>query len=146
LDFEELERLVDLVQQASICEITLKRGDQRITIRRSLHHAFPQNQEMCLTAPEEEAELVETSLGADTLNTETACVRAPLVGIFTHVRPQVKVGTPVNEGQVIAQIEAMGIKNEVVAPIKGVVQEIFVEDMQPVEYDQELFLITSERP
>jgi biotin carboxyl carrier protein len=146
LDFEELERLVDLVQRASICEITLKRGDQRITIRRSLHHTFPQNQEICFTAPEDEAELAETSLCEETLKTETACVRAPLVGIFTHVRPQVKVGTPVNEGQVIAQIEAMGIKNEVVAPIKGVVQEVFVEDMQPVEYDQELFLITSERP
>ncbi|CEK16000.1 biotin carboxyl carrier protein [Chthonomonas calidirosea] len=146
MDFEELERLVDLIQQASVCEITLKRGDQRITIRRSLHPVFPQNQEMCLATSEDEMELAETSLSEESLRTETAYVKAPLVGIFTHVRPQVKVGTPVNEGQVIAQIEAMGIKNEVVAPIKGVVQEVFVEDMQPVEYDQELFLITSERP
>lgn len=145
MDFQELERLIDIVQHAAISELTIKQGDSRITIKRALYPPAP-----AISAQvEEEADaLSDIPLEEDAISTPAkfTTVTSPLVGTFAHVHPPVGVGTRVKKGQVIAQIEAMGLKNEVTAPVDGVVCEVLVEDMQPVEYAQELFVISSEGP
>ncbi|MCD6082956.1 acetyl-CoA carboxylase biotin carboxyl carrier protein, partial [Candidatus Aerophobetes bacterium] len=73
-------------------------------------------------------------------------VRSPLVGTFYRApspeeEPFVEVGDEVTEGQTLCIIEAMKVMNEITSEVSGKVKKILVENGQPVEYDQELFLI-----
>ncbi len=73
-------------------------------------------------------------------------VRAPIVGTFYRspspdADPFVKVGDRVNPGDTLCIIEAMKLMNEIKAETSGVIKQILVENAQPVEYDQPLFVI-----
>ncbi len=73
-------------------------------------------------------------------------VRAPIVGTFYRrpspdSDPYVKVGDSVDEGDVLCIIEAMKLMNEIEAEASGVIKEILVEDAEPVEFDQPLFVL-----
>lgn len=73
-------------------------------------------------------------------------VRAPIVGTFYRKpapdeEPFVDVGDDVNQGDVVCVIEAMKLMNEIECEVQGRVKKILVEDAQPVEYDQPLFVI-----
>jgi acetyl-CoA carboxylase biotin carboxyl carrier protein len=80
---------------------------------------------------------------------KTHVVRAPIVGTFyrapsPEADPFVEVGTRVKPGDVLCIIEAMKLMNEIESEVAGVVREILVENGQPVEYDQPLFVIALE--
>ncbi len=73
-------------------------------------------------------------------------VKAPIVGTFYRApSPEddsfVRVGDTVNPGDVLCVIEAMKLMNEIESEVKGVVKQILVENAQPVEYDQPLFVL-----
>jgi acetyl-CoA carboxylase biotin carboxyl carrier protein len=73
-------------------------------------------------------------------------VRSPIVGTFYRApapdaAPFVQVGADVNPGMVLCIIEAMKLMNEIESDVSGKVMKILVENGQPVEYDQVLFLI-----
>lgn len=73
-------------------------------------------------------------------------VKAPIVGTFyaasnPEAAPYVKVGDTVKAGQVLCIIEAMKLMNEIEAEAGGVVREILVQNAEPVEYGQTLFII-----
>ncbi len=87
----------------------------------------------------------ETETEADT-DTEEHVVKAPIVGTFYRAPspdsdPFVEVGDSVSEGDVLCIIEAMKLMNEIECETSGTVQEILVEDAEPVEFDQPLFVI-----
>ncbi len=88
--------------------------------------------------------------GAADTETETAAeehiVKAPIVGTFYRAPspdsdPFVEVGDSVSEGDVLCIIEAMKLMNEIECETSGTIQEILVEDAEPVEFDQPLFVI-----
>ncbi|HKL89431.1 MAG TPA: acetyl-CoA carboxylase biotin carboxyl carrier protein [Salinibacter sp.] len=88
--------------------------------------------------------------GAAGADTETAAeeyvVKAPIVGTFYEAPspdsdPFVEVGDSVSEGDVLCIIEAMKLMNEIECETSGTIQEILVEDAEPVEFDQPLFVI-----
>ncbi len=73
-------------------------------------------------------------------------VRSPLVGTFYRSsspdeEPFVEVGDEVKTGETLCVIEAMKVMNEITSELEGKVREILVGNEQPVEYDQQLFLI-----
>lgn len=77
---------------------------------------------------------------------EEHVVKAPIVGTFYRAPspdadPFVDVGDSVSEGDVLCIIEAMKLMNEIECETSGTVQEILVEDAEPVEFDQPLFVI-----
>lgn len=77
---------------------------------------------------------------------KTHIVRAPIVGTFyrapaPEAAPFVEVGDRVKPGEVLCIIEAMKLMNEIESEVAGVIKEILVENGQPVEYDQPLFVI-----
>ncbi len=79
---------------------------------------------------------------------EGEMVHAPIVGTFYRAPapdedPFVEVGDTVKEGDVLCIIEAMKLMNEIEAEVSGTVKEILVEDAEPVEYDQPLFVIAT---
>lgn len=99
------------------------------------------------TAP---ADQQGSSDSSDEAETDTAAdehiVKAPIVGTFYEAPspdadPYVSVGDHVSEGDVLCIIEAMKLMNEIEVEVSGTIQEILVEDAEPVEFDQPLFVI-----
>lgn len=145
MNLDELERLVTLVKDANIGELTLKQNGARITIRR-------QTADNGGALTETEAEYFQEAMPAENgtaalelrepvAEEKLTLVNAPLVGVFHHVKPIVGLGAKVAPGQVIATIEAMRLINEIIAPIAGKVVDVLVEDSMPVEYGQTLFAL-----
>jgi len=127
LDLEELRKLCALLREEGLTELTVEEEGRRITIRRAPVPAVPPSQGEAGEA-EGEVELV----------------RSPVVGTFWRrpapgEDPFVEVGDRVQPGQVLCIVEAMKVMNEVRADRAGLIEEVLVEEGQPVEYGQPLF-------
>ena len=88
-------------------------------------------------------------MGEDIKHDETICIKAPLVGTFYRSSkpadpPFISEGDNIIEGQVICIIEAMKIFNEIESEFSGKVIKILIKDNSPVEYDQDLIIISPE--
>jgi oxaloacetate decarboxylase alpha subunit len=130
IDRELLETLVAVVEAAGEAEVSVEVGGARVTVRRSGPAAERGDERAADTGEDERLDRVES----------------PMVGIFYRAPaptadPFVTVGQRVEEGQTICMIEAMKVFNELTADRAGVVREVCVENAEPVEYGQLLFLI-----
>ena len=133
MEIEELKRIIRLLKDEGLSEITICEKDSRITVRRDL--AAPSASESGVGTGKESA--YEDGLSP---------VVAPLVGTFYRRRspedePFVSEGSRVKPGDTLCIIEAMKVLNEIKAEEEGVLQQILVEDGEPVEYGQVLFLL-----
>jgi acetyl-CoA carboxylase biotin carboxyl carrier protein len=130
MDLDEVRRLIRLLKDESLTEITLWKGEERITVRQSV--ARPAERD---PAPDAVA-----LAGTFTLD-------APLVGTF-HRRPSpdappfVDEGGDVRPGETLCIIEAMKVMNEIQAVRAGRLERILVDDGQTVQYGQPLFRFT----
>ncbi len=140
MDVSELERLIALVQNSKISELTLREGDKRVTIRRTpivstgaltLYQA-PDGEFISEFEPLEEAAPATPP---------DITVIAPLVGVFRHIKPMVGLGAKVTEGQKIGTIQAVKLLTDLTSPTDGIVVDVFIEDGHPVEYGHTLFTI-----
>jgi acetyl-CoA carboxylase biotin carboxyl carrier protein len=151
MELSELERLVELVQNANIAELTLKQGAARVTIRKAargsgvmstalvpLSNAYVEETEFLVTEDEDDPDPEEEP---PEQAKDTMLITSPLVGVFGHVKPLIGLGAKVKEGQVVGIIEAMKLVSEVKSAANGVVINVLVEDGLPVEYGQGLFEI-----
>jgi biotin carboxyl carrier protein len=148
MDLSELERLVQIVQSAEIREITIRQGDSRITVRKDLN---PPATGTALVVQEDEWDSSDSLVvenggngfveGDAPAAAGTTIVTAPSVGVFHHMKPHVGLAAMVREGQVIGQIEAIRLMNDVIAHASGQVVDVLVEDGMAVEYGQHLFAI-----
>lgn len=125
MDLEEIKRLCALMREEELVELTVVEEGRRITLRRAVTPRAPSS-----PPPEEKGEVI--------------LVRSPVVGTFwtrpaPGEPPFVKVGDVVQPGQVLGIVESMKVMNEVRAERPGVVEEILVEEGEPVEYGQPLF-------
>jgi biotin carboxyl carrier protein len=140
MDVSELERLIALMQNARISELTLREGDSRVTLRK--------NRAVTSTAlvaygdyGGEYLTEVELSEPAAPPPPEDITVIAPLVGVFRHIKPMVGLGAKVKEGQKIGTIQAVKLLTDLTSPTDGVIVDVFIEDGHPVEYGHTLFTI-----
>lgn len=150
MNISELERLVELVNGADICELTLRHEGSRVTIRKSPSpSAAVRSEALTITQDREGRDgdfLLDMTPDMSSDDSVTAeeniiIVKSPLVGTFRHAKCPVVLATLVTEGQVLGIIEAMKLPSEVVAIGAGKVVEVFVEEGQFVEYGQELYAI-----
>lgn len=140
MQIEEMERLVLLVRDSGVRELTLKQGDARVTIRQPL--ATPPLQDWDEGEWQTSDEVLEegqTDFAPEQPSTIT--VSASVVGFFRHTKPMVGAGAEVKAGKTIGVIESMKIVNDIKSPVKGTVLELLVEDGMPVEYGQSLYVI-----
>ena len=113
----------------------------------SVQPAFPQTPPPAAPAPV--AEAPANAGGTQESNADTSNyieVKAPIVGTFyrspsPEKPPYIKVGDTIEAGQVVCIIEAMKLFNEIETEVSGKVVKVMMEDAQPVEYDQVLFLV-----
>lgn len=142
MEISDIERLVALVQSSGIGELTLKQGDSCITLKRSADQTLI-HQTAISNGEDRQNEYADSSFGDDREEEEELVVPviAPLVGIFTNVKPMIAPGAKVKQGQTVCFIEAMNIQSDVKSPVSGIVTDAFIEAGHPVEYGQLLFTI-----
>ncbi len=150
MDLRKLKTLIDLVQQSGIAELEITEGEEKVRISRfgvpGAPMMMPQQVMMPGTAMPV-AGIAEPAAAAEVpAEAEGHAVKSPMVGTFYRsATPGAKVfveaGQTVKTGDTVCIIEAMKLLNEIEADRDGVIKAILVENGQPVEYGQPLFVI-----
>jgi acetyl-CoA carboxylase biotin carboxyl carrier protein len=152
MDLRKLKKLIDLVQESGIAELEITEGEEKVRIVKggqvsvspAAVHAAPTHAPA--PDPRPVAGLPATAPAEPPAAPEGPVIKAPMVGTFYRspspdAKPFVEVGQTVKEGDTICIIEAMKLMNEIEADAAGVVKAILVENGQPVEYGQPLFVL-----
>lgn len=144
-----VRELAGLLSETDLTEIEVEKGDMRIRVAREIRYAAaaPAPAPVAIaTVPVAAPAPAPAPVAAASAASHPGAVKSPMVGT-AYRRPSpdsspfVEVGSVVKSGDKILLVEAMKTFNEIVAPKGGTVTAIFVEDGQPVEYDQTLFVI-----
>lgn len=151
MDLRKLKKLIDLVEESGITELELTEGEEKVRISRALMPSqamFNQAQAPYMAAPQvmSHATPVPTAATAVIAEVEGHIVKSPMVGTFYRSSsPEtgafVDVGSKVSVGDTLCIIEAMKLLNEIECDFAGTIKEILVENGQPVEYGEPLFVI-----
>ena len=152
MDLRKLKKLIDLVQESGIGEIEITEGEEKVRISRQL--AAPP---MLMAAPAMQHLAIPggAATGPSAMPGAAApaapepkghALKSPMVGTFYRAPspgapPFVEIGQSVSKGQTLCIIEAMKLLNEIESDVAGTVKAILVENGQPVEYGQALFII-----
>ena len=151
MDLRKLKKLIDLVEESGIAELEITEGEEKVRIVKSsnpaaaMAYAPPPPPQPVQAAPPAPAPAV-TAEQAESAPPDGHPVKSPMVGTFYRTpspdaKAFVEVGQSVKEGQIICIIEAMKLMNEIECDKSGTVKAILVENGQPVEYGQPLFII-----
>nr|WP_303253051.1 acetyl-CoA carboxylase biotin carboxyl carrier protein [uncultured Sutterella sp.] len=150
MDLRKLKTLIDLVSESGVAELEITEGEDRVRIVNrngaapvQVHQPVTVAQPMPVPVPAPE---VAPALAPTAPQQTGTPLTSPMVGTFYRAPspgadPFVKVGDTVKKGQVVCIIEAMKLLNEVEADMDGTVKEVCVENGQPVEFGQSLFII-----
>ncbi|HEV3007494.1 MAG TPA: acetyl-CoA carboxylase biotin carboxyl carrier protein [Burkholderiales bacterium] len=147
MDLRKLKKLIDLVQESGIAELEITEGEEKVKIVKGGVVTVAAAQPMAIAAPPAAAAAGAAAPAAEPEpGQEGHVVKAPMVGTFYRspspdAKVFVEVGQAVKEGDTICIIEAMKLMNEIEADASGVVKAILVENGQPVEYGQPLFIL-----
>jgi acetyl-CoA carboxylase biotin carboxyl carrier protein len=141
MELEELKELIELLKETDVTELQIEKDGTRVKIKRDkilAHlempgHKMPPFHEKITAETEDETQRLIT-------------ITSPIVGTFyrsptPEAQTFVEVGTKVVKGQVLCIVEAMKLMNEIESDSDGIVMKILVENGQPVEYGEPLFLI-----
>lgn len=144
LDVNIVRKIVDLMVERDLSEIEMRDGDQQLVVRRSL----PQ---MVAAAVPAAAPVVAAAPGAAPAETKDVDdglvpIKSPMVGTFysgpdPESPPFVTIGASVSADSVVCIIEAMKVFNEIKAEVGGTIEKILVQNEQPVEFGQPLYLV-----
>ncbi|PWK86670.1 biotin carboxyl carrier protein [Fulvimonas soli] len=153
MDLRKIKKLIDLLEESNLAELEIKEGEEVVRLSR-----VPKGGVTVASAPVQAAAApaaapaatpsaapAEAAPAADALPAGHV-VKAPMVGTFyASASPGapafVKVGQQVKQGETLGIIEAMKMFNQIEADVAGTVQAILVENGQPVEFDQPMFVI-----
>ncbi len=150
MDIRKIKKLIEIIEDSDIAEIEISEGEESVRISRYSSSAPA----VVSAAPQLQAAIPQAAapVAAEAPATESApavsghVVKSPMVGTFYRssspgATPFVEVGQKVSVGETLCIIEAMKILNQIESDADGVIKKILVEDAQPVEYDQPLFII-----
>ena len=150
MDLRKLKKLIDLVQESGIAELEITEGEEKVKIVKggvvSVSPGPAPAPVAAAAAPPGPPTAAAPSAVPEAQAIEGHVVKAPMVGTFYRspspdAKPFVEVGQAVKEGEVICIIEAMKLMNEIDTDAAGTVKAILVENGQPVEYGQPLFIL-----
>ena len=156
MDIRKVKKLIELLEQSNVAEIEIHEGEESVRISRqgAMPMMMPQAMPMQMAPAAPAAAPVaaapaptppaEDSASLDALSGDV--VRSPMVGTFYRAPSPgaaafVEEGQKVKPGDILCIIEAMKILNQIECEHAGTVQRILVENGQPVEYNQPLFVI-----
>jgi acetyl-CoA carboxylase biotin carboxyl carrier protein len=158
MDFDEINRILEMVREHELSEFELEREGFKIKIKKGTlvntpgPYTVPMVQQAAPAAPHPSAgppaplEAVPSPTPPPSDEVDFAIVKSPIVGTFFRAAEPgaasfVDVGTTVKKGQVLCIIEAMKLMNEIDSEYDGDIVKIYVENGQPVQYGERLFAI-----
>lgn len=153
MDIRKVKKLIDLLEESGLSELEIHEGQESVRISRHsnvpLASAAVPGSPVVATVPLAEGALPEPEPGLETqedLLPEGHIVTSPMVGTYyASLSPGspafVGLGQTVKVGETLCIIEAMKILNHIEADVAGVVEAVLLENSQPVEYGQPLFVI-----
>ena len=153
MDLRKVKKLIELLNESGVGEIEITEGDDSVRISRdSANIVKPSLTTQEISTPSENKEdriqktLTPKETSVVTKNTNQFDVLSPMVGTFyaspsPDESPYVKVGDTVKQGDTLCIIEAMKMMNQIEADVNGVIKFIRVQNGDPIEYDQIIFVI-----
>jgi acetyl-CoA carboxylase biotin carboxyl carrier protein len=154
---KELKELIEFLIEKDIAEFELERGDVKVKIKRAAEPALPDSRYFAVhpapapaPVPASAPVAAQVDLAANAAAPEPEeslhIVKSPIVGTFYESPspgspPFVKVGDPLEVGQVLCIVEAMKLMNEIECDVAGELVKKLVANGQPIEYGQELFAV-----
>lgn len=157
MDIRKIKKLIELLEESGISELEIKEGEESVRISREnkfsgYMHQMPmhmpmQMQQLPLAAPSPTAAISSAESKTPASEEITGhIVKSPMVGTFYRApspsaKSFVEVGQQVKAGETICIIEAMKLLNQIEADKSGIIKRILVENAQPVEYGEPLFVI-----
>ena len=142
MEFDDIEKILALVREHELAEFELERDGLKIRVRKAHAATAP----IVTYAPAAPAGSAPAAAGGDAAEMELAVVKSPIVGTF-YRSPEpgapsfVEVGQRVKKDQVLCIIEAMKLMNEIESEFDGVIEKAYVENGQPVQFNDRLFAI-----
>ena len=151
MDLRKLKKLIDLVEESGISELELTEGEEKVRISRQGQpffqqpHQFHIPQQVSPVMSENKIATNESSAALPQVD-EGHIQSSPMVCTFyrsssPESAPYVEIGSTVKKGDTLCIIEAMKLLNEIEADQDGVIKKIMVENAQPVEFGEPLFII-----
>ena len=155
MDIRKVKKLIEMLEESQLNEIEIKEGEESVKLVKATTVPFQEQivtSNIAATASQPTAMNEVTSVESDTKEStdpETISgktIDSPMVGTF-YAAPNpgakdfVSVGDKISEGDVLCIIEAMKMMNEVKADSSGVIKQVLIENAEPVEFGQPLFVI-----
>jgi len=147
VDIRKIKKLIELIEESDIAEIEITEGEESVRINRYSSAVAP----VAVAAPAPVAISAAAPAAiaapvAESVEPAGHALKSPMVGTFYRAASPgsssfVEIGQSVKEGDTLCIIEAMKILNQIEADKSGVIKQILIENAQPVEYDQALFII-----
>jgi len=152
MNLKEIKEIIALMNENNLNEIEIERDGLKLKLKKSAgsdglavsptHYAVES-----LPAPKAATPaLSPTSSGAADLSKNNKDIKSPMVGTFyrspsPEAEPFVEVGQTVEVGQVVCIVEAMKLMNEIKSEVRGKITEVAVQNAEPVEFGQTLFIV-----
>lgn len=150
MDIRKVKKLIELLDESGIAEIEITEGDDSVRISRYSSSAPVAPATAHFAPPAPSAEPAAPSAAPAAAPAEPADegieIKAPMVGTYyaassPGAAPFVQVGDRVNEGDTLCIIEAMKMMNQIESEVSGIVKSIRLQNGEPVEFGQTLFMI-----
>ena len=150
MDLRKLKKLIDLVQESGISELEVTEGEEKVRIAKHSTGPAPMSYApqapVMHAAPAAAAPAAVAPAASEPTLPDGHVVKSPMVGTFYRAsapgaKPIVEVGQTVAVGDVLCIIEAMKLMNEIEADAAGTIKAILVENGEPLEYGEPLFII-----
>ena len=149
MDIRKIRTLIDMVKESGVGEIEITQGDESIRIAGTpapIYQAAPVAAPVPQAAPAAAPAAAAPAAAEPSAQPSGHTVKSPMVGTFYRasspsVPSFVEVGQTVNVGDVLCIVEAMKMMNQIESDKSGVVKAILVDNEDPVEFDQPLFII-----
>jgi acetyl-CoA carboxylase biotin carboxyl carrier protein len=150
MDLRKLKTLIELVESSGIAELEISEGEERVRITRtaaSAQQVYASAPQQAMAAPVTAPAVAVAAEPSKPPAVDGHVVKSPMVGTFYRSaspgsKAFVDVGQSVNSGDTLCIIEAMKLLNEIESDKAGVITAILVENGQPVEFGQPLFVIS----
>ncbi|MFC5285180.1 acetyl-CoA carboxylase biotin carboxyl carrier protein [Pedobacter alpinus] len=157
MDIKQIQDLIKFVSKSGVNEVSIEEQDFKITIKTTQEPTYVNaNVPVQMAAPAPQQQIANVPQAAVNSPSATAAVasdeshfvtiKSPMIGTFYRSSSPDKpsfanVGDEISAGQVLCIIEAMKLFNEIESEISGKIVKVLIDNSQPVEYDQPLFLV-----
>ena len=148
MDLRKVKKLIELLEESGLSEIEITEGDDKVKITNGGKQVPQRN--IVETIQESETLTLNENIDEHAKsknNAEFHEVKAPMIGTY-YQSPEpdaeafVKVGDPISDGDTLCIIEAMKMMNRIESDVSGTIERIIVQNGDPVEFDQVLFLVS----